>query len=105
MVLPKVQRPVPETLRQAQTWDSVKSKYTGLGWCPQCAAQAAWGHQLGFSNVHDPCPGCMGLPTPDRRGGVRAERWATPEAQRVVTPRGSGPRRASAAPYQWEGNR
>ena len=37
-----------ETMRQARTWDMVKTKYVAAGLCHKCAAQAAWGHQLGF---------------------------------------------------------
>lgn len=71
----KVSRPTPETLRQAQTWDAVKVRYLRAGFCEVCAAQAAWGHQLGFSHVNNPCHGCIGKAVPDR-SGVRASKWA-----------------------------
>lgn len=48
----------PETLRQAQTWDTTKNKYVDLGLCDVCAAQAAWGHQVGFTLSHPPCTTC-----------------------------------------------
>jgi hypothetical protein len=38
----------PETQAQAITWDAVKAKYVSDGLCHTCAAQAAWGHQLGW---------------------------------------------------------
>jgi hypothetical protein len=49
----------PETRRQAETWDRNKRHYVQLGLCSRCAAQAAWGHQLGFTEVHAPCSGCL----------------------------------------------
>jgi hypothetical protein len=102
MAQPKVRRPVPETLYQAQHWDRAKSEYVALGWCQQCAAQAAWGHQLGFSNIHDPCPDCTELPVPDRRGGERAARWATPGAAAAAATRRNGSRRSVVDHYQWD---
>lgn len=52
----------PETLREAQTWDVVKNKYLAYGLCHTCACQAAWGHQIGFSNTtRQPCDGCASL--------------------------------------------
>lgn len=51
-----------ETLRQARTFDSTKGHYVKLGLCKPCAAQAAWGHQLGFSELlHQPCDVCQVL--------------------------------------------
>lgn len=48
-----------ETLRQARTFDSNKRHYVSLGLCSPCAAQAAWGHQLGFSECKPPCQECQ----------------------------------------------
>jgi len=39
----------PETASQASSWTVRKNKYLVLGLCEACAAQAAWGHQLGFA--------------------------------------------------------
>lgn len=55
----------PETLRQARRWDETAARYRAHGLDPSCAAQLAWGHQVGFSQVHPPCDECatklMGL--------------------------------------------
>jgi len=51
--------PRPETRRQAETWDRNKRHYVQLGLCSSCAAQAAWGHQLGFTEVIAPCSRCL----------------------------------------------
>lgn len=48
----------PETIAQAQTWQTVKNRYIQLGLCEGCAAQAAWGHQCGFAAINPPCPRC-----------------------------------------------
>jgi hypothetical protein len=48
-----------ETLRQARLFDAYKRRYVRLGLCYACAAQAAWGHQLGFSLSKPPCPACQ----------------------------------------------
>lgn len=49
----------PESLREARTWEIVKGKYAALGLCGRCAAQAAWGHQIGFGRLeHQPCAAC-----------------------------------------------
>lgn len=51
----------PETIWQAGTFDSIKRRYVRLGLCSACAAQAAWGHQLGFSRSNPPCQECQPL--------------------------------------------
>lgn len=57
-----------ETLSQAREWDKTKMHYVRLGLDHRCAAQAAYGHQLGFTQVKDPCSACLkvivGFPTP-----------------------------------------
>lgn len=57
-----------ETLSQAREWDRTKMHYVRLGLDHRCAAQAAYGHQLGFAQVMDPCAACLkiiaGFPTP-----------------------------------------
>jgi hypothetical protein len=68
-----VQDPV-ETLRQARIFDSTKRHYERLGLCRICAAQAAWGHQLGFSRVtKQPCRECQ--PFVDRFPRARPGKW------------------------------
>jgi hypothetical protein len=49
----------PETMEQARRWEVVKNRYERAGLCHICSAQAAFGHQLGFSRVHPPCPDCV----------------------------------------------
>lgn len=51
----------PETPRQARTFDHYKRHYVRLGLCRVCAAQAAFGHQLGFSRSKPPCNGCLAV--------------------------------------------
>lgn len=49
----------PETLAQAVEWDRRRGHYLRTGLCHRCAAQAAYGHALGFSRVHSPCAACI----------------------------------------------
>ena len=49
----------PETLSEAKHWQARNSRYVALGLCYPCAAQAAYGHQLGFSRINPPCDGCV----------------------------------------------
>lgn len=72
---PKVSRAAPETASEAAEYDKRVSRYRRAGFCDACAGQAAWGGQLGFSNVRPPCPTCTGL-TPPAGTGVRAAAWA-----------------------------
>jgi hypothetical protein len=54
----------PETIRQAETFTTVRNYYAGIGLCNRCAAQAAWGHEdggTGFKGIHDPCAKCQPL--------------------------------------------
>lgn len=62
-----------ETLWQAGTFDDNKRHYVGLGLCYPCAAQAAWGHQLGFTGIHQPCHECQ--PIVDRFPRARPGKW------------------------------
>lgn len=48
----------PETVGQAREWDRNLRAYVALGLCHGCAAQAAWGHQVGFGLSEPPCPVC-----------------------------------------------
>jgi hypothetical protein len=56
----RVSSRIPETPSQAITWQTVKAKYVASGLCHACAAQAAWGHQLGFGHpgLRPPCDQC-----------------------------------------------
>lgn len=62
----------PETLAQAEHWQRRNREYVRAGLCLRCAAQAAWGHQLGFTRVHPPCAACApvvaSLPAPAAGG-------------------------------------
>lgn len=50
----------PETMRQARRWDEIAARYRTRGLDPACAAQLAWGHQIGFSQVRPVCDECAG---------------------------------------------
>lgn len=49
----------PETLAEARHWQNRNTRYLSLGLCYACAAQAAYGHQLGFSRINPPCAVCV----------------------------------------------
>lgn len=51
----------PETPSQAATWERVQLNARVAGLCDACAAQFAWGAQLGFTNVHPPCKACRSI--------------------------------------------
>jgi hypothetical protein len=86
----------PETRRQVETWDRNKRHYVQLGLCSRCAAQAAWGHQLGFTEVHAPCGGCLhvviGFPV-NEPGEWRSDspRRKAPVSERLASGRPSLP--------------
>jgi hypothetical protein len=74
----KTRKDRPETVRQAVTWENTKNKYMAAGLCGGCAGQAAYGHQLGFHRIKDPCPEDVGKTVPDKlidRHGDRGARW------------------------------
>lgn len=73
----------PETLRQARRWDGVKARYLTLGLCSPCAAQAAWGHQIGFSRIMPPCDECF--PIVIRLPGRGAGDWRSDQASNLNT--------------------
>jgi hypothetical protein len=64
----------PESLRQAQTWERVKNTYRVRGLCWTCSAQAAYGHQLGFARIEQPCPLCVGVVADLPKGEVNGWR-------------------------------
>lgn len=47
-----------EVLAEAERWDALSQAYRNAGLCAVCAAQAAYGSQLGFENVQRPCYRC-----------------------------------------------
>lgn len=49
----------PETQAEADHWQRRNNRYVRLGLCYPCAAQCAYGHQLGFSRIHPPCEACQ----------------------------------------------
>jgi hypothetical protein len=54
----------PETLQQVAEWERTKQRYLRAGLCDRCAAQAAWANQRGaggWSAIHPPCAGCLGI--------------------------------------------
>lgn len=71
----------PETLSQSRNWQKINSRYKELGFCEECAAQAAYGHQNGFSRVWPPCKKCSllcrKLPVEALNGWRRRERGHT----------------------------
>jgi len=63
-----------ETVAQAVIWERVKVRYLRAGLRFACAAQAAWGHQVGAGGwcaINPPCEVCAELvamftyPTPN----------------------------------------
>lgn len=40
---------------------ATKDHYVALGLCSVCAAQAAYGHQIGFIRTNAPCSSCLPL--------------------------------------------
>lgn len=78
----------PETLRQAQRWDSAVTRYTRAGLCARCASQAAWGGQIGYTRVHAPCEYCAAI-VADFPGAEHVNGWRTlPEMRRDRGPLG-----------------
>lgn len=53
-----------ETTGQAVTWSGLNKKYKEAGLCDRDAAQAAYGHQLGFARIHNPCTPCSKITLP-----------------------------------------
>lgn len=71
-------RDKPETFRQAATWENVKRRYADAGLCAGCAGQAAYGHQLGFARIKDPCDTCRSVVLPAEltdKHGDRGVQW------------------------------
>lgn len=70
----------PETLRQASDWQKTKDRYIADSFCDTCSVAAAYGHQIGFSQVAEVCQECSGTRPTYRWAGEHALRWsgATP---------------------------
>ena len=102
----KAKRELPESRVQAKEFDRRKRAYRDAGLCHACAAQAAFGHQMGFLQVHPPCASCvpivMGFPYPAegswrrfRRGRSLGEvaTWPTQVTEPEGEPTRNGPLR------------
>jgi len=48
-----------ETLDQAELFTTNRNLFSRLGFCDMCAAQAAYGRQLGWKQVAPPCAKCI----------------------------------------------
>lgn len=69
-----------ETLRQATTFEAMRRRYIRLGLCSRCAAQAAFGHQLGFSRSKPPCHEC--LPIVNKFPTAKPNQWRSNSPRR-----------------------
>lgn len=49
----------PETPEDAAKWQTVCWSAGGVGLCPICAAQLAWGALYGFARLRQPCLSCQ----------------------------------------------
>jgi hypothetical protein len=65
----------PETMTQAKVWDRKKRRYLNAGLCFHCAAQAAWGHEIGFGKIADPCPQCQPIVDLFETPGPSGSKW------------------------------
>lgn len=65
----------PETEAQARVWDRKLKRYEIAGLCHTCAAQAAWGHALGFGKIKDPCERCQPIVNALPNSGPRGSKW------------------------------
>jgi hypothetical protein len=74
----------PETIAEVLSWQRLKTSYLMLGLCHACAAQAAYGHQLGFTLINAPCSGCLPLVRSLPRPGPAGSPWRRMGAARNV---------------------
>jgi len=79
---PKAQR--TETLSQAQRFDVQRSRAAGAGLCDVCAAQYAWGLQIGFSHSRPPCSKCAVI-VGATVGEVRLNGWRNMRLRNIGT--------------------
>lgn len=84
VLAPKHKRDRPETLGEAASWQRLKTNYELLGLCHACAAQAAYGHQLGFTQINPPCAECLPLVRNLPRPGPAGSPWRRMGAARNV---------------------
>jgi hypothetical protein len=77
-----------ETFSQAQRFDTNRNTFAKLGFCDTCAAQAAYGRQLGWNQVAPPCARCIAsvdevsmeaIGAPWRRVFEDSDRWNRPD--------------------------
>lgn len=72
----------PETMRQAQRWDSAFTRYARAGLCSPCASQAAWAGQSGYTRARPPCETCAPI-VADFPGAQHVNGWRSlPEMER-----------------------
>lgn len=91
----------PESVRQAQRHESVTNSYRLAGLCVRCAAQAAYGHQHGFSTVRRPCTACRSVV--ERFPVGKPNGWrALPSETGFASRPGGGP--TGATPNRSHGN-
>jgi hypothetical protein len=87
---PRSPQTLPETPRQARTWETVKNSYVLAGLCIACASQAAYGHQLGFSYVRPPCFDCRSIvaahPEPAGNGWRKFRKGDRARAEAISMP-------------------
>lgn len=64
-------------MAQARAFDRKKKRYRRLGLCQPCAAQAAWGHQVGFGKgrINDPCAKCAPIVAGFPDAGPTDSKW------------------------------
>jgi hypothetical protein len=87
----------PETPGQAAAWERVKNHAMRYGLCHRCAAQLAWGAQLGYARVeHPPCSMCA--PLVEALPVARPNGWRTPGGSLTHAEPWSSARRLSASP-------
>ena len=65
----------PETLGQARVWTRKQGRYELAGLDPACAAQAAWGHAVGFQKIKDPCLVCLPIVAAFPVPGPKGSKW------------------------------
>jgi hypothetical protein len=65
----------PESISQAKVWDRKCKRYRIAGLCDPCSANAAWGHQLGFGDIPDPCSACQPTVNAFDTSGPKGSKW------------------------------
>ncbi len=68
-------REAPETIGQARVWTRKCHRYEIAGLCARCAAQAAWGHAQGFTEIKDPCATCQPVVSTFPGAGPKGSKW------------------------------